>query len=129
MKLLLDTHAALWWWDDAAALGRSARKLMSEREHQIHFSAASAYEIQQKVRLGRLQVPSELMSQGLAKAVAEEGWIPLPLSLSEASDAASIEHPHRDPFDRMIAAQALSGGLVVLSRDPAFPSFGVEVIW
>ncbi|MFI2791999.1 PIN domain-containing protein [Haloferula sp. A504] len=61
--------------------------------------------------------------------MVQEGWIPLPLTLPNAADAASIEHPHRDPFDRMLAAQALSEGLVILTRDRAFPSLGVEVIW
>lgn len=129
MRLLLDTHAALWWWADDPALGPAARKLMAEETHQIHFSAASAYEIHQKVRLGRLEIPSGLRGQRLGQAVNQEGWLPLSLSLAEASDAASIDHPHRDPFDRMLAAQARGHDLILITRDPAFADLGLEVIW
>jgi PIN domain nuclease of toxin-antitoxin system len=128
VKLLLDTHAALWWWEDSPSLGRAARRAMSDPDNEIFFSAASSYEISQKVRLGRLIVPTELAGN-LTSVVRDEGWVPLPLTLGEASLAASIKHEHRDPFDRMLAAQCQIGHFLLASVDRVFDEFSVKRIW
>ena len=129
MRLLLDTHAALWWWEDSPALGKKAREAMSEPANEIFFSAASAYEILLKHRLGKLELPSALIGGHLAKAVIEEGWQFLPLSVPEASRAASLDHSHRDPFDRMLAAQSQLGPFTLASRDPFFAELDLDLIW
>ena len=128
MKLLLDTHAALWWWEDSPSLGGAVRKAMADPDNEIFFSAASAYEILQKVRLGRLIVPAQLAGQ-LYSVVRDEGWVPLPLTPAEAALAASIKHYHRDPFDRMLAAQCQIGHLLLASVDWVFDELSVKRIW
>jgi PIN domain nuclease of toxin-antitoxin system len=128
VKLLLDTHAALWWWEDSPALGDAARKAMADPGNEIFFSAASAYEIFQKVRLGRLTVPAKLAGQ-LTSVVRDEGWVPLPLTIAEAARAASIKHEHRDPFDRMLAAQCQIGHFLLASADGVFDEMSVKRIW
>lgn len=129
MRLLLDTHAALWWWDDSPALGKRVREAMSEPATEVYFSAASAYEIHQKLRLGKLELPAGLQGEGLLQAAREEGWRLLPLQAAEASAAASLDHPHRDLFDRMLAAQARLGQLTLASRDPFFSDLQLDLIW
>ena len=128
MDLLLDTHAALWWWSDSDRLGSAARAAMSDPGVRVFFSAVSAYEIHQKARLGRLVVPDALL-HSLARCVLEEGWHPLDLTLPAAARAASLEHTHRDPFDRMLAAQAELGGLQMVTSDPFFAELKLVILW
>lgn len=128
MKILLDTHAALWWWADSPSLGGNARDAISDPGNQVHFSAASGYEIFQKVRLGRLGIPAVLQAN-LPAAVLDEGWKFLPLTVQEACAAASLDHSHRDPFDRMLAAQATLGDFTLASVDPFFAGLGIRLIW
>lgn len=127
--LLLDTHAALWWWADSPQLGTLARQAIADPACDVLFSAASAYEIHLKLRLGKLELPAELHGHGLLNAAHQEGWRLLPLEAAEASTAASIDHAHRDPFDRMLAAQARLGALKLASRDPFFHDLGLDLIW
>jgi len=128
MDLLLDTHAALWWWGDSDRLGSAARAAMSDPEVRVFFSAVSAYEIHQKARLGRLIVPDVLL-HSLAHTVQEEGWHPLDLTLPAAARAAALDHAHRDPFDRMLAAQAQLGGLHFATGDAIFAEFDLTILW
>jgi PIN domain nuclease of toxin-antitoxin system len=128
VKILLDTHAALWWWGDSGSLGRAAREAIADGANEVWFSAASGYEILQNVRLGRLVLPEEL-GTGLTEAVRVEGWRMLPLSVADAMVAASLDHPHRDPFDRMLAAQAGSGGFALASADKFFRDLAIDLIW
>jgi PIN domain nuclease of toxin-antitoxin system len=129
MRLLLDTHTALWWWEDSPALGERAREAMMNPANEIFFSAASAYEILLKNRLGKLELPAALIGDSLAKAVIDEGWQFLPLSVPQASRAASLDHPHRDPFDRMLAAQSQLGPFTLATRDPFFAELDLDLIW
>ena len=129
MRILLDTHAALWWWTDSADLGSDIRAAMKDHSNEIHFSAASAYEIHLKHRLGKLDLPAGLIGNALSRAILDEGWHYLPLTVSEASFAASLEHLHRDPFDRMLAAQSEIGQLTLGTRDPFFKDLNLNLIW
>lgn len=129
MRLLLDTHAAIWWWEDSATLGARARKAMADPGNIVHFSSASAYEIHQKIRLGKLELPEDLLGDGLLRQVSTEGWQPYPLHPAEAAAAATFDHPHRDPFDLMLAAQSLLGGFTLLSRDSFFRDLGIDLLW
>ncbi len=129
MKILLDTHAALWWWQDSPHLGTKIRKAMAEPSNEIHFSAASAYEILLKNRLGKLELPSALIGDQLSTAILQEGWRFLPLTVPEASRAASLDHSHRDPFDRMLAAQTQLGPFTLASRAPFFSDLQLDLIW
>ncbi len=128
MNILLDTHAALWWWDDSRLLGGKARDAIANPDNEIYFSAASGYEIFQKFRLGRLKIPVSLQTD-LPAAVLAEGWKLLSLTLPEACAAALIKHSHRDPFDRMLAAQVQLGDFKIASVDPFFTDLGIPTIW
>jgi PIN domain nuclease of toxin-antitoxin system len=128
LKFLLDTHAALWWWLDAPQLSETARQKMADPDNEIYFSAASAYEIFQKVRLGRLIVPKSIQDN-LPKVIRDEGWIQLPLTIAEATMAAGMEHTNRDPIDRMLAAQSQLGDYSIVSVDGFFDAVPVTRIW
>ena len=128
MKVLLDTHAALWWWEDSPELSEAARQSLSDPDVEIFFSPVSGYEIFQKVRTGKLQVPRALLVD-LPGEVRREGWHVLPLGLDEAVRAATIESPHRDPFDRLLAAQSAIHGLCVVTTDPFFRDMGFHTLW
>jgi putative heme-binding domain-containing protein len=117
MKLLLDTHAALWRWGDSPHLGAAARDRMAAPETEVFFSEVSGYEIFRKDRSGRLALPRALLLD-LPGEARREGWKAPPLGLGECLRAASIESPHRDPFDRLIAAQSEQRELVIVTTDP-----------
>ena len=128
MKFLLDTHAALWWWLDAPQLSETARQKMADPDNAICFSAASAYEMFQKVRLGHLIVPKTIQDN-LPKVIRDEGWVQLPLTIAEATMAASMEHANRDPFDCLLAAQSQLGDIPIISIDGFFDAVPVTRIW
>lgn len=128
MRLLLDTHTALWWWEDSPELSESARQALSDPNSEIFFSPASGYEIFQKVRAGKLVVPGPILVD-LPGEVRREGWRVLPLGLDEFVRAARIESPHRDPFDRILAAQVEFHGLTAVTVDPFFSDLGLRTFW
>ncbi|WP_394850282.1 type II toxin-antitoxin system VapC family toxin [Pendulispora brunnea] len=126
MKVLLDTHALLWALvDDQRRLSKAARDLLSDPEHRILVSAASAWEIGTKQRIGKLPpLPGDL-----ASAIATAGFEPLAITMEHAELAVSLPGEHRDPFDRMLAAQARVEGVGIVSADEALDAFGVERLW
>ena len=128
MNLLLDTHAALWWWAGAGELSSAASTAIAAPTNSVWFSAASAYEIVQKVRIGKLSIPASLANDFVG-AVLQEGWRPLPISLQSAARAATIRHPHRDPFDRILAAQCEERSFTLVTIDPVFSGLGTPVLW
>jgi PIN domain nuclease of toxin-antitoxin system len=128
MRLLLDTHALLWWLFDDRALSRRARGLLADPHQEVLVSAASAWEIATKHRLGKLPAAAVLV-QDIPGWVARAGFSPLPVSLAHAQRAGGFPHAHRDPFDRMLAAQSLLEAVPLLTNDRAFADFAVEVVW
>jgi PIN domain nuclease of toxin-antitoxin system len=129
MKLLLDTHALLWWWSDPTRLPTATLHALTAPDHQIFCSAVSAYEISLKSTLGKLHVPPELLDR-FEDAVAGERWTPLPITLTHSLRAGSLDVPHRDPFDRLLAAQALIERATLVTADPAFTPFpGLPLLW
>ena len=128
MQLLLDTHTALWWWSDAPELSAVASKSLSDPGNTVFFSAVSGYEIFQKVRLGKLNLPMPLL-RDLPSQVQLEAWVMLPLELAEAIHAAKIDHSHRDPFDRLLAAQCRTNGLTLVTTDAFFGEIGIPTLW
>ena len=121
MRLLLDTHTLIWW-DVGAGLKRTAQRAIREAD-QVYVSAASGWEIAIKASLGRLRT-----KRGVAEAVIESGFEELPVRLHHAAALARLPWHHRDPFDRMLVAQALVEGLTLVTRDRAFRPYGVGVI-
>ncbi|MGY6553344.1 MAG: type II toxin-antitoxin system VapC family toxin [Wenzhouxiangella sp.] len=128
MKIILDTHTLLWWWTDDRRLSASARSLISDTENRILVSAASAWEISTKQRLGKLDsLPA--VSLRFAELLAADGFEHLPISHVHSLRAGSFECPHRDPFDRILAAQSALEMAPLLTRDPAFAQFSSKTLW
>ena len=128
VRLLLDTHALLWWYSDDPALPTSSRKLMSQPDTSIFVSAASAWEIATKFRLGRLSSASELV-QDFGGYLSREKFVSLPVTYEHGVRAGMLPGPHQDPFDRMLIAQAELEKLFVVSNEKIFEQYGVRRVW
>ena len=122
-RLLLDTHAFLWWLSDDPALGTDARQIIGEPRNQVMVSAASIWEISIKQTKGMLEAPEDL-----EVLVEHEGFSKLPISLFHGQQAAKLPDIHRDPFDRMLIAQAQAEGLELMTADNIIPQYGVRVV-
>ncbi|MFH1529279.1 MAG: type II toxin-antitoxin system VapC family toxin [Pseudomonadota bacterium] len=127
MRLLLDTHAFLWWFAGEDRLSADVVRLMEAPETFLVLSAASSWEIAIKFRLGKLTLP-EPPESFVATRMVREGIEGLPVQHSHALSVSSLPMHHRDPFDRMLIAQAMVEGLPILTADPAFAAYDVEVI-
>ena len=128
MKVLLDTCAVIWATMSPAALSNKARKTLANESNVILVSAATAWEIATKVRLGRLP-GAERLEQDFLAVMEEAGYTQLPIDTASALRAGRLTADHKDPFDRMIAAQALALDVAVVSPDLQFDDFGVRRIW
>lgn len=126
MRLLLDTHALLWWVEDHPKLSRRAEQAIGEG--QIFVSAVSAMEICTKHRIGKLP-SAALLAERFEQEVLAEGFEILELRASHARMAGNFPDPLKDPFDRMLIAQALLEGLVLVSNERLFDRFGVQRLW
>ncbi|CAD7773347.1 PIN domain protein [Candidatus Methanoperedenaceae archaeon GB50] len=128
MRVLLDTHTFLWWISNDTRLSSRAREIISNGNNELLLSAASGWEITIKVRLGRLQLPYEperfIPEQLVINAIQS-----LPIKISHALHTYSLPIYHRDPFDRIIIAQAQLEGLPILTSDPQIAKYKVEIIW
>ncbi|MFL6858929.1 MAG: type II toxin-antitoxin system VapC family toxin [Allosphingosinicella sp.] len=126
MRLLLDTHALIWWVEDSPLLSQAARAAIAENE--VLVSAASAWEVTTKHRLGKLP-SAKRIALAFAAEVAAEGFVPLPVTLDHAALAGNLDIPHKDPFDRLLIAQARIERLPLVSNEALFDGFGVERLW
>ena len=127
-RLLLDTHTLLWWWAGTDLLSQPAQAAISDLKASVHVSAASAWEIATKVRLGRL-APHVSVISGFHDLVTGDRFVHLPVTHRHGLRAGGYQCAHRDPFDRMRAAQAELESLVLVTRDIAFGQFPVRVLW
>ena len=125
MRLLLDTHALLWWLSDDLRLSRPARSAIADPANQLMASAAVGYEIAYKQNLGRLPALPEMLPERLRR----EGIGTLPITLDHAIAAAALPGPHRDPWDRIMMAQALAEDCRVVTVDRIFSDYGVPILW
>jgi PIN domain nuclease of toxin-antitoxin system len=128
MTLLLDTHTLLWWLLEPGQLSARARKSIANRQNQIWVSAATGWEISTKQRIGKLPGIGGLAAN-LFREIQAEGFQALNLTFPHACLAGSFTYSHRDPFDRMLAAQSLLDNLQLVSADQVFDQFGIERIW
>jgi PIN domain nuclease of toxin-antitoxin system len=120
VTLLLDTHAFLWWLDDPQLLSQAARKAIGDGKNTVYVSAAVAWEIAIKRSLGKLDAPDDLEA-----AMEANRFLPLPVTVSHAVAVQTLPDHHRDPFDRLLIAQALFEGFKLVSRDPNIPRYRV----
>jgi PIN domain nuclease of toxin-antitoxin system len=128
VKYLLDTHTLLWWLVDDPALSATAKEAIANERHAILVSAASAWEIATKHRLGKLPIAAELIPR-FNELVTADGFEHLPVTHLHAVRAGSYPQDHRDPFDRMLAAQSSLESATLISRDPVFALFDTRVLW
>ena len=128
MRILLDTHAFLWWISDAPQLSQEARQIIGNGENTLFLSAASGWEIAIKTRLGKLKLPADIASF-ILEQLSVNAVTPLPIQMKHALRVSSLPDFHRDPFDRMIVAQAQVEDLPVLTADPQFAAYNVQIIW
>lgn len=128
MQVLLDTHAFLWWLADSGRLSDSARRTIADEKNEIVVSAASAWEITTKYRLGKLP-EADVAAIDVVGSIARQGFRELVIGVADAERAGRLPGPHRDPFDRMLIAQALARGLTIVSADAVFDRYGVSRLW
>ncbi|MDE3077543.1 MAG: type II toxin-antitoxin system VapC family toxin [Chloroflexota bacterium] len=122
MRLLLDTHALLWWLADVE-LSAEARQAIADPANEIVVSAASAWEISIKQALNKLSAPDDLEEQ-----LESGGFESLSMRVSHALAAGALPRHHDDPFDRMLVAQAQIEGLTLVTRDEGFAAYGVRML-
>jgi PIN domain nuclease of toxin-antitoxin system len=128
VTLLLDTHAFLWWVAASGELSRKARSALGSARNECFVSVASGWEIAIKVSLGKLRIEGAL-DRFLPEQLAANGFQPLAIDLKHAARVATLPFHHRDPFDRLLVAQALEEDLAVVTADPVFAKYGVSRIW
>ena len=124
MRLLLDTHAFIWWIDDDAALGSTARAAIDVPTNPVYVSAASAWEIAIKRAKGTLQAPAG----DIAAWIAQEGFAELDVTVLHGTAAGALPLHHRDPFDRMLVAQAQLEGMNLVTSDASLSDYNVPII-
>ncbi len=128
MKLLLDTHALLWFLAGDERVPPETRARIAAPEAEVYVSAASAWEVATKVRLGKLS-GAELLAQEFPVEIERRGFLPLPITLEHAQRAGFLPGPHKDPFDRMLIAQAQAENLHLVSNETMFDRYGVVRVW
>jgi PIN domain nuclease of toxin-antitoxin system len=128
VRLLLDTHALLWFVGGNTALSPTARGAIADPDNEVFVSAASGWEIATKHRLGKLPSAGPLATNA-ADVLHQLGFGELDISLNEGQAAGNLPGPHRDPFDRMLIAQALARQLVLISNERLFDRYGIARLW
>lgn len=128
MNSLLDTHALLWWLSEDDRLSGAAHDAIADSSGMVFVSAASAWEIATKHRLGRLP-EADVLVQDVSWYIADQGFRPLPITIQDAEYAGRMPGHHQDPFDRMLIAQAMIHDLVLVSNERRFDQYGVNRIW
>ena len=128
MRLMLDTHAFLWWLDGDRRLPPRIRALIRESSNEVLVSAASVWEITTKARLGKLPGAADVAAD-VPACIESQGFVGLPITVSHAQRAGTLAGPHRDPFDRMLIVQALSEGVTIASNETIFDAYRVTRLW
>ena len=128
MRLLVDTHAFLWWLDGDRRLPPRVRAVLGHPEHEILVSAASVWEITTKARLGKLPGATDVAAD-VPSCIASQGFVPLPITVQHTQRAGALAGSHRDPFDRMLIVQAQAEGVPIASNERVFDDYGVARFW
>lgn len=127
MRVLLDTHALVWWIASSERLTETARRLITDEATDVVVSAASAWEITTKFRIGKLP-GAQILALDVMGHIARQGFRGLPISVADAERAGRLPGPHRDPFDRMLVAQAQVEGLILVTRDARTSLYGIRTM-
>jgi PIN domain nuclease of toxin-antitoxin system len=128
VRYLADTHALLWWAEDSSRLSRRARSVFARADSEILFSVASSWELSIKLALGRVKLSTPL-DEFLHVELPRQAVDVFPIDTRHVVRTAGLPPHHRDPFDRMLIAQALVEDIPVLTADPLFTRYGVDVVW
>ena len=128
MKLLLDTHAFLWWIGDDARLSVPAREAIADPGNEVSVSVASAWELAIKTGLGRFEPDGDL-GPFIEDQIRLNAFSVLPVKLEHAVSVSSLPAHHRDPFDRLLVAQAAAEGMTLVSRDPQLRKYDAPTLW
>jgi PIN domain nuclease of toxin-antitoxin system len=128
MRLLLDTHTFLWWLDGDRRLSMKPRRLIADEANAVLVSAVSAWEITTKARLGKLPGAKDVAADVFG-CIGNQGFLPLDITVLHAQRAGGLAGDHRDPFDRMLIAQAQLEDVAIISDDRVFDGYGVRRIW
>jgi len=128
MKYLLDTHAFLWFVSDDSRLSPRARSIIKDRNQEVYFSAASAWEMSIKIRLGRLTIEEEL-EPFIVKQLAENNFSTLSITVLHSLYTSKLPEIHKDPFDRMIIAQSKLENMSLISKDKNIKKYKVPMVW
>jgi PIN domain nuclease of toxin-antitoxin system len=128
MRLLVDTHAMLWWLRDDSRLSRRARAILEDGGNELLWSLASSWEIAVKIRAGKLELDRPL-ERLYAELVTEQGVNLLPISHDQCARVADLPLHHRDPFDRMLVVQAQNARIPLLTADPKLGAYEVQLLW
>ncbi|NWG52095.1 MAG: type II toxin-antitoxin system VapC family toxin [Hydrogenophilaceae bacterium] len=123
--MLLDTHTLIWWFQDAPALSATARDAIQAAASRPLFSPVSIYETEYKIASGKM---SPLLAP-LSELARSQGFVELPITARHADLAARLPGMHKDPWDRVLAAQAISESMAVVTRDPRIAALGATVLW
>jgi PIN domain nuclease of toxin-antitoxin system len=128
MRVILDTHVFLWWIANDKRLSKASRQTIERAGNEILFSAASAWEIAVKCRLGKLDLPSS-PETFVSSQLAKNDFTPLPITITHALRVLALAGSHKDPFDLMLVAQSAVERIPIITADPQFDQFAVETIW
>lgn len=128
MNLLLDTHALIWWLGEDPALGARARDAISDADNTVFVNAVSAFEVSTKSRLGKLP-EADILARNFIAQVTLEGFEFLAISVAHGVMGGQLQGAHRDPFDRLLMAQAILEGMTLVSNERLFDQFGVSRLW
>ena len=128
MRLLLDTHALIWWVGGDAKLGTAAHAAIADDSNEVLVSAVSAMEVATKFRLGKL-AEAERLAQDFEAIIADQGFTSLNIVMRHARLAGSLQISHKDPFDRLLIAQSIVEDLILVTNEALFDDFGVSRLW
>ena len=128
MKYLLDTHSFLWFVLDDKRISTKAKSIIKDRQNEIFFSAASAWEMAIKIKLNRIKIKGELESF-ISEQLVTNSFIPLSITISHSLYTERLPQFHKDPFDRMIIAQSIVENLQLISKDKDVKKYKIATVW
>ena len=126
-QVLLDTHALVWWFEGRKNLSRKAKETIEDSETVVFVSAVSGWELAIKTQIGKFK--SAELVRGLERGIEKEGFIELPISVKHALLAGSLYSAHKDPFDRLLIAQAQVEKVPIVSNEKVFDGFAIHRVW